>query len=242
MMQTQIHFQQQLTEISRRCHILQDWMMSPFRLVPMQVLQDSTLHIDQLHDFISTHPSDDDPWSVQLLKLLDHSIAAHFPHFDFPRWDLLNPEIPSDFEGKKTYLLRNMHNVHLESPLKETKSPPRHMCWMNVYHHLLIRYVKRMTKFHPLHLQWKSIPVLKNTTHYQEQGLKSQMGMKLCHLHTRHCNKMMICFWKLLIKKIHKCWKELTVLQSPRLHRELEDNQHGKQFQPMKLKGVTPSP
>ena len=44
---------------------------------------------------ISQTPSDNDPWSVQLLeRLLDQSIAAHFPHFDFPHWDLLNPEIP----------------------------------------------------------------------------------------------------------------------------------------------------
>ena len=94
MMQQQMSFQQQLTEISRRCQILQDWMMSPVRMVPLQVLQDNTLNIDQLQDAISQTPSDNDPWSVQLLELLDQSIAAHFPHFDFPRWDLLNPEIP----------------------------------------------------------------------------------------------------------------------------------------------------
>ena len=83
MMQQQMSFQQQLTEISRRCQILQDWMMSPVRMVPLQVLQDNTLNIDQLQDAISQTPSDNDPWSVQLLELLDHSIAAHFPHFDF---------------------------------------------------------------------------------------------------------------------------------------------------------------
>ena len=94
MMQQQMSFQQQLTAISRRCQILQDWMMSPVRMVPLQVLQDNTLNIDQLQDAISQTPSDNDPWSVQLLELLDQSIAAHFPHFDFPHWDLLNPEIP----------------------------------------------------------------------------------------------------------------------------------------------------
>ena len=94
MIQQQMAFQQQITEISRRCHILQDWMMSPVRMVPLQVLQDTTMNIDQLHDLISERPSDNDPWSVQLLELIDHSIAAHFPHFDFPHWELLNPELP----------------------------------------------------------------------------------------------------------------------------------------------------
>ena len=98
MIQQQMFFQQQITEISRRCQILQDWMMSPVRMVPSQVLQDNTLNIDQLHDLISQNPSDNDPWSVQLLELIDHSIAAHFPHFDFPHWDLLNPEIPPTSE------------------------------------------------------------------------------------------------------------------------------------------------
>jgi len=31
---------------------------------------------------------------VGILELIDHSIAAHFPHFDFPHWELLNPELP----------------------------------------------------------------------------------------------------------------------------------------------------
>lgn len=94
MIQQQMSCQQQITEISRSCHILQDWMMSPVRIVPSQVLQDNTMNIDQLHELISERPSDNDPWSVQLLELIDHSIAAHFPHFDFPRWKLLNPELP----------------------------------------------------------------------------------------------------------------------------------------------------
>lgn len=94
MIQQQMSFQQQITEISRRCHILQDWMMSPVRIVPSQVLQDNTMNIDQLHELISERPSDNDPWSVQLLELIDHSIAAHFPHFDFPHWELLTPELP----------------------------------------------------------------------------------------------------------------------------------------------------
>ena len=75
MIQQQMSFQQQITEISRRCQILQDWMMSPVRMVPLQVLQDNTLNIDQLQDAISQTPSDNDPWSVQLLELLDQSIA-----------------------------------------------------------------------------------------------------------------------------------------------------------------------
>jgi len=94
MIQQQMSFQQQITEISRRCHILQYWMMSPVRMVPSQVLQDNTMNIDQLHDLISERPSDNDPWSVQLLERIDHCIAAHFPHFDFPHWELLNPEPP----------------------------------------------------------------------------------------------------------------------------------------------------
>ena len=65
LMQHQIDFQKQLTEINRRCQILQDWMMSPFRLVPFQVLQDNTLNIDTIHSVISEQPSDDDSWSVQ---------------------------------------------------------------------------------------------------------------------------------------------------------------------------------
>ena len=85
MLQTQLSYQQQLTEISRRCQILQDWMMSPVRMIPLQVLQDNTLKIDQLHNLLSEHPSDNDPWSVQLLELIDQSIPAHFPHFDFPQ-------------------------------------------------------------------------------------------------------------------------------------------------------------
>ena len=99
MLQTQLSYQQQLTEISRRCQILQDWMMSPVRMIPAQVLQDNTMNIDQLHDLISERPSDNDPWSVQLLELIDRSIAAHFPHFEFPHWDLLNPEIPPTSQG-----------------------------------------------------------------------------------------------------------------------------------------------
>lgn len=59
LMQHQIDFQKQLTEINRRCNILQDWMMSPFRMVPLQVLQDNTLNIDSIHEIVSEQPSDD---------------------------------------------------------------------------------------------------------------------------------------------------------------------------------------
>ena len=61
--------------------------MSPVRMIPLQVLQDNTLDINQLHAVVAETPSDDNPWSVQLLELLDHSIAKHFPHFEFPNWE-----------------------------------------------------------------------------------------------------------------------------------------------------------
>lgn len=116
LMRHQIDFQKQLTEINRRCNILQDWMMSPFRLVPLQVLQDNTLNIDSVHEIIAEQPSDEDSWSVQLLELLDHSIAAHFPHFDFPHYKLLQPELPQSptevlSEELKTSLLRNINQL-----------------------------------------------------------------------------------------------------------------------------------
>lgn len=94
LMQHQIDFQKQLTEINRRCNIRQDWMMSPFLMVPLQVFQDNTLNIDSIHEIVSEQPSDDDSWSVQFFELLDHSIAAHFPHFDFPYWEIPHPELP----------------------------------------------------------------------------------------------------------------------------------------------------
>ena len=117
LMQHQIDFQKQLTEINRRCQILQDWMMSPFRLVPVQVLQDNTLNIDTIHSVISDQPSDDDSWSVQLLELLDHSIAAHFPHFEFPHWELLQPEI----QQSPTEVLSE--NANLPTPEYQPPSP-----------------------------------------------------------------------------------------------------------------------
>ena len=120
MIQQQMFFQQQITEISRRCQILQDWMMSPVRMVPSQVLHDNTMSIDQLHELISQHPSDNDPWSVQLLELIDHSIAAHFPHFDFPHWDLLNPENSTDITGKPFRIRRP--RCHTDSGLFSTSS------------------------------------------------------------------------------------------------------------------------
>ena len=73
-----IRLRQELTEINRRVQILQDWMMSPFRLVPLQALQDDSLNIHDLEAIASETPSDDNPRSVQLLELLDHSIANHY--------------------------------------------------------------------------------------------------------------------------------------------------------------------
>ena len=43
-LENQIYQRKHLTEIHRRVQILQDWMMSPFRLIPMQVLQGNTLN------------------------------------------------------------------------------------------------------------------------------------------------------------------------------------------------------
>ena len=86
-------------ELNRKIQILQDWMMSPVRMIPLQVLQDNTLEINQLHAVVSETPSDDNPWSVQLLELLDHSIAKHFPHFEFP--DSEQAEAPTPVETPK---------------------------------------------------------------------------------------------------------------------------------------------
>ena len=66
--------------------------MSPFRLVPLQALQENSLNIDDLQAIASETPSDDNPWFDQLLELLDHSIANHFPHFEIPTWNLLHLE------------------------------------------------------------------------------------------------------------------------------------------------------
>ena len=122
MIQQLMSFQQQITEISRRCHILQDWMMSPVRIVPSQVLQDNTMNIDQLHELISERPSDNDPWSVQLLELIDPSIAAHFPHFDFPHWEsgIIEPRNSTDVTGKPFRISRP--RCHIDSGLLYTIS------------------------------------------------------------------------------------------------------------------------
>ena len=76
--------------------------MSPCRLVPLQVLQDHSLNIDQLQAVVSGTPSDEDPWSVQLVELLDHSIANHFPHFDFLKWQLVHPELSTFRSDEET--------------------------------------------------------------------------------------------------------------------------------------------
>ena len=84
LMEESMKLRQELLKMNGRIQILQDWMMSPFRMIPLQVLQDNTLNINELHTAVSETPSDDNPWSVQLLELLDHSIAKHFPHFELP--------------------------------------------------------------------------------------------------------------------------------------------------------------
>ena len=100
LMENSMQLRQQQTEMNRRIQILQDWMMSPFRMIPLQVLQDNSLNIDELHAVAAETPSDDNPWLVQLLELLDHSIAKHFPHFEFPHWEHQDP-IPSPVETPK---------------------------------------------------------------------------------------------------------------------------------------------
>ena len=97
LMENSMQLRQEQTEINRRIQILQDWMMSPFRMIPLQLLQDNTLNINELHAVAAETPSDDNPWSVQLLELLDHSIAKHFPHFQLPHWEQKDP-IPSPVE------------------------------------------------------------------------------------------------------------------------------------------------
>ena len=87
-----IRLRQELTEINRRVQILQDWMMSPFRLVPLQALQDDSLNIHDLEAIASETPSDDNPRSVQLLELLDHSIANHYIRISPP----IPPPSPSE--------------------------------------------------------------------------------------------------------------------------------------------------
>ena len=84
LMEESMGLREELKKMNNRIQILQDWMMSPFRMIPLQVLQDNSLNINELHAVVSETPSDDNPWSVQLLELLDHSIAKHFPHFELP--------------------------------------------------------------------------------------------------------------------------------------------------------------
>ena len=100
LMEDSMQLRQEQKELNRRIQILQDWMMSPFRMIPLQVLQDTTLNINELHAVVAETPSDDNPWSVQLLELLDHSIAKHFPHFEFPLWEQEAP-IPTPVETPK---------------------------------------------------------------------------------------------------------------------------------------------
>ena len=69
--------------------------MSPFRLVPLHVLQENILQIDELQLATAQTPADNDPWSIQLLELLDQSISNHFPRFDHPKWELPHPDLQS---------------------------------------------------------------------------------------------------------------------------------------------------
>ena len=92
LIENSMQLRQELTEMNRRIQILQDWMASPFRMIPLQALQDNSLNND-LHAVVAETPSDDNPWSVQLLELLDHSIAKHFPHFELPHWEHRDPII-----------------------------------------------------------------------------------------------------------------------------------------------------
>ena len=84
-MEESMGLREELKKMNNRIQVLQDWMMSPFRIIPLPVLQDNSLNINELHAVVSETPSDDNPWSVQLLELIDHSIAQHFPHFELPQ-------------------------------------------------------------------------------------------------------------------------------------------------------------
>ena len=84
LMEESMGLREELKKMNNRIQVLQDGMMSPFRIIPLPVLQDNSLNINELHAVVSETPSDDNPWSVQLLELIDHSIAQHFPHFDLP--------------------------------------------------------------------------------------------------------------------------------------------------------------
>ena len=217
MIQQQMNFEQQISEISRRCHILQDWMMSPFRLVPLQVLQDNTMNIDQLHNIISEHPSDNDPWSAQLLELIDHSIAAHFPHFDFPHWDLLHPEIPassqdvpSEFEGQDTWF-PTPHYSQLspkEPPGEEQISAPPYVPDEEI-----------------------SSPSAPAPNTQEDQQDRDDV------IPSPQLNPTMSVFDDVYLfheETINMCWKLLIVLQSLKLLRASEKRHHGKPFLPLR--------
>ena len=83
-MEESMGLREELKKMNNRIQVLQDWMMSPFRIIPLPVLQDNSINMNELHAVVSETPSDDNPWSVQLLELIDHCIAQHFPHFELP--------------------------------------------------------------------------------------------------------------------------------------------------------------
>lgn len=89
-----IHLHRQVVELGKRVHCLQDWMMSPFRIVPLNTLQEHFINIDDLQTINAETPSDENPWSVQLLELLDRSILHQFPKLDFTPLDFARLETP----------------------------------------------------------------------------------------------------------------------------------------------------
>ena len=113
LMEESMGLREELKKMNNRIQILQDWMMSPFRIIPLPVLQDNSLNINELHAVVSETPSDDNPWSVQLLELIDHSIAQHFPHFELP---------PCKYPVSPTSPVENPKETPQEPPIKTPKS------------------------------------------------------------------------------------------------------------------------
>ena len=113
LMEESMGLREELKKMNNRIQVLQDWMMSPFRIVPLPVLQDNSLNINELHAVVSETPSDDNPWSVQLLELIDHSIAQHFPHFELP---------PCKYPVSPTSPVETPKETPQEPPIKTPKS------------------------------------------------------------------------------------------------------------------------
>ena len=123
-MEESMGLREELKKMNNRIQVLQDWMMSPFRIIPLPVLQDNSLNINELHAVVSETPSDDIPWSVQLLELIDHSIAQHFPHFELPPCKYpVSPNSPVETQKR---LHRNHRSKHLSPKLLQKTSQVRH--------------------------------------------------------------------------------------------------------------------